>query len=133
MLSETWTAVAAGAEQAALAEGHRFHGAIVGKHGHDDVAAGRVGGMLRLLRARLDQRPRLVRAAVPHGQPVARPEQIAGDRGAHLPKPDEADLHNLSSHALRPFPVPTHRLRGGRDKVHHPPYSRPMTGGTAPS
>jgi hypothetical protein len=83
-----------GAGEQAAVEQHRARDLIIAQHREDDIAAESLLGGAGDLRAALREPPCRLRRAVPDTQRMARLQQPARDRAAHVAEPDEADVHD---------------------------------------
>jgi hypothetical protein len=81
--------------QAIFPAQYGIEGGIVGEHREHNLPIGRRGsGTVCQYGARFDERPGFLEAAIPNGDIVAGAQQIAGNRGTHLAKTNEAYFHD---------------------------------------
>src|SRR5882724_11727432 len=80
-------------EDAATAEDHTLERSVVGQHrNHDFAAAYRLHRLMRLC-TQTHQGFGLARSSIVNSDAVARLEEVGCHARAHLPKPDESNLH----------------------------------------
>ena len=91
----------AGAQGCRLAVDDGFHGHVIRKHSHHDIALSRFGGTAGQPCACRNQILRFVSRTVPNRQVVPGLEQVRGDCTAHLPNPMKPTLMSVSVRLAR--------------------------------